>query len=687
MDFKKGTQYYKLWMILLCVLALGAFSASASKVEARPNYYGGGGGETARCSLCHGDTPTTCNGCHQHGPRNLNATTDKTTYAPGEALSVTFTGGQQSGWIRAILYLNNQEVARSTGPTGMGGGAGFPITFSTTAPTTPGTYSYEAAWFGNTNNSGPSNPTHGEVRVSSNSFTVSAPAAPTITTSSLPAGTVGTAYSQSLSASGGTTPYSWSVTSGSLPAGLSLGSGGTISGTPTSAGTSTFTVQVSGGGTATKSLSITVNPASLQVTTSSLPAGTVGTAYSQSLSASGGTTPYSWSVTSGSLPAGLSLGSGGTISGTPTSAGTSTFTVQVSGGGTATKSLSVTVNPETPPPTTETLTLMPEAGSVEVPVTTVVSVTGDGSAGISNLINMETFSLMEGPSVAMITGQSESDGNDHHSCVSEGIVLGDITYNTSNTVATFTPFCKLAYGTTYTATIMAVTDTQKSVISEPTSWSFTTIAQTPDTDDDGVEDGEDDHPRDKKKATPPSSRGRGKFLVDISADASASLGNVEGISDASIELNQTGKPSSFEFVDGMVRYTVEGVPPGGTVAVKVTCPGGIPSGSKVYRSDARGFHEVAGAVINGSTVTLTLTDGGTGDADGLPNGVIVDPVGVAVPVASGTGSIDLGAEAAGGGCSVAGAGGGWKEAVGSYGLLALVWLGLALRRRKPESGE
>ena len=65
--------------------------------------------------------------------------------------------------------------------------------------------------------------------------------APTITTVSLPNGTEGTSYSQTLTATG-TTPITWSVTSGSLPTGLSL-NGNTISGTPTTAGTSTFTVK------------------------------------------------------------------------------------------------------------------------------------------------------------------------------------------------------------------------------------------------------------------------------------------------------------------------------------------------------------------------------------------------------------------------------------------------------------
>ena len=132
--------------------------------------------------------------------------------------------------------------------------------------------------------------------------------------------------------------------SGALPAGLSLSTAGTISGTPTTAETASFTVQVTSASlSGTASLSITITSAPT-VTTSSLPGGTVGVAYSQTLAATGGDGSYSWTISSGVLPAGLSLSAAGTISGTPTAAGAATFTVQVTSAGlSGTASLTITV--------------------------------------------------------------------------------------------------------------------------------------------------------------------------------------------------------------------------------------------------------------------------------------------------------------------------------------------------------
>jgi hypothetical protein len=158
---------------------------------------------------------------------------------------------------------------------------------------------------------------------------------PSITTSSLGGGIVGAAYSQGLSVSGGTAPFSFSISAGALTPGLSIDpTAGTISGTPTSTGSYSFTVtctdSLSLSGSAALSISVASAATTPSITTSSLPGGTVGTAYSQPLAVTGGTAPLFFNVFGGSLPVGLSLDSAvGTISGTPTSAGTYGFAIRV----------------------------------------------------------------------------------------------------------------------------------------------------------------------------------------------------------------------------------------------------------------------------------------------------------------------------------------------------------------------
>lgn len=185
-------------------------------------------------------------------------------------------------------------------------------------------------------------------RTASRSFalTIGAPEL-TISTTALPGATRDQAYSAALTASGGTQPYTWTLSAGSLPPGLQLAGGGTISGTPTAAGNFGFTAQVadSGGRTATRQFGIHVAAplSTLTIATTALPGGTVGLSYSARVSATGGEPPYTWTF---SMQApGLTGNRDGTITGTPSQAGTFqvTATVTDSSGRTASTTLPLAI--------------------------------------------------------------------------------------------------------------------------------------------------------------------------------------------------------------------------------------------------------------------------------------------------------------------------------------------------------
>jgi len=162
-----------------------------------------------------------------------------------------------------------------------------------------------------------------------------APAALTITTSSLPPGTMLVSYTATLTATGGTGTQTWDLASGALPLGLTLSPAGVISGTPALAGTSSPTFRVKDSGTpqqtATKQISMVINlPTAPSITTTTLPAGSLTVAYNQTVAVTGGIGTLVWCVTGGALPPGLSLNaSTGNISGTPTGTGLFQFTLRV----------------------------------------------------------------------------------------------------------------------------------------------------------------------------------------------------------------------------------------------------------------------------------------------------------------------------------------------------------------------
>jgi len=145
---------------------------------------------------------------------------------------------------------------------------------------------------------------------------------------------IGVPYNQTVTASGAIGSTTFGLTGGALPTGLSLSSGGLISGTYNgSPGSATFTITATDANSCKGSNVYTVSMVSCSAITlspPSLPGGTDTVAYSQTITASGGSSPYTFSVFSGALPTGLSLSSAGKLSGTPSAAGTYNFTVAAS---------------------------------------------------------------------------------------------------------------------------------------------------------------------------------------------------------------------------------------------------------------------------------------------------------------------------------------------------------------------
>jgi hypothetical protein len=153
-------------------------------------------------------------------------------------------------------------------------------------------------------------------------------------------------------------------------------------------------------------------PPALTVTTTSLPAGALNGAYSATLAASGGTSPYSWNLINGTtLPPGLQLNpSTGAITGSPTATGTTNFTVQVTdhNSTTATQALSITVNAVTAPARVQ-------AASIEGSAVASVSVAFPASNTAGNLI----IAFVRASTTTQTITLSDTAGNSYTQAVAQ----------------------------------------------------------------------------------------------------------------------------------------------------------------------------------------------------------------------------------------------------------------------------
>ncbi len=225
------------------------------------------------------------------------------------------------------------------------------------------------------------------------------PSAIQISPVTLPVGFVGESYFENFTATGGSgTGYTWSVTSGTAlsAVGLSLTSAGAVSGSPNAAETAAaFTVQVtdSQGSTAKQNYTLTIYP-TISIAPTTLPAGTVGTPYSQTLTVAGGSGgPYTFAVTAGTAlsAVGLVLSPGGTISGTPNATeAAAAFTVQVTDSqGDFTKfNYTLTIN---------------SASSGPISVNVVETITVTDTPSLPDVFDSEPIKVTDTPIVRVVT--------------------------------------------------------------------------------------------------------------------------------------------------------------------------------------------------------------------------------------------------------------------------------------------
>ncbi|MBT0653541.1 hypothetical protein [Geomobilimonas luticola] len=175
-----------LFAVALAATAPAVFQLPGTDALAQSSYFTSRG-----CVDCHAAPVTaTCNGCHHHGNSNLSASTNKTSYAPGETVTVTLNGGSRTGWIGARLYnQTGAEIARPTGnQSGMGSSTTFPAVLSAPAPATAGTYTWKMSYFGNQDGTGTGD-VHAEAAVNVTFTVVSAAdtTAPVVSAFTLPA--------------------------------------------------------------------------------------------------------------------------------------------------------------------------------------------------------------------------------------------------------------------------------------------------------------------------------------------------------------------------------------------------------------------------------------------------------------------------------------------------------------------
>lgn len=232
----------------------------------------------------------------------------------GQATTINFAAGGGTAPYSYSLVAGSLPVGASLSSTGVLSGT----------PTVPGNYNLTVRATDSSTGVG------APFRIDQSYTIVVATPSITLNPASLPNGAVGVSYSQTFSASGGVAPYSFSLLAGAMPIGMSLSSAGVLSGLPRNDGNFSLTLRATDGNgqSASRVYTFSIAAPTLVISPATLPGGSNGVAYSQTLSTSGGIAPYTYSLTAGALPPGVAFSSAGVLSGTPVLAGSYSFTVR-----------------------------------------------------------------------------------------------------------------------------------------------------------------------------------------------------------------------------------------------------------------------------------------------------------------------------------------------------------------------
>ena len=395
---------------------------------------------------------------------------------------------------------------------------------------------------------------------------------------------VGVSFSETLTASGGATPYTFAMAGGStLPAGLSLSSAGVISGTPTAAGPFSFTVQATDNssisGQRAYSGSVAAAAVVLTPAASTLPAARLNTAYAgQTFTASGGTAPYTY-ASSGTLPTGMTFNaSTGVLGGTPTAAGSFTFTI------TATDSSTGTGAPFTSGNTSYTLVV----NSTNADLSALALSSGTLAPGFGAGTLAYTATVPNASSTITVTATAADSG---------ATIL-------VNGAAATTPVALNVGSNTVSIEVTAQDGTTKKTY-------VVTVT------------------REAKQ----SASGSGVDLGIANSSPTCTLTAANFISPSAVAGSLGPLPAAFTYPQAAVDFTAKQCAPSSTLTVTLTFTSPVPANAQLMKYDATATPkwQPFTPTISGNQVSYTIVDGGLRDDDKTVNGEFVDPVILAVP--------------------------------------------------------